>query len=65
MGCRCNERRAAIARAVQAAKTGDGEITDLVKKELAFVATTTAQDAASTFRASVAAAKARLSFRRR
>jgi hypothetical protein len=47
---------------VQAAKTGD---TETVAKELTFVAVTTAQDAASTFRASVAAAKARLAFRRR
>lgn len=60
MGCRCQERAASLARTVQAAKTGN---TQTVAKELAFVATSTVQDAATIFRGKVAAARSRLSQR--
>jgi hypothetical protein len=60
MGCRCNERRQALTRTVQAVKAAD---TKAVTSELAFVAKTAVQDTRSAFAQSVAAAKARLSRR--
>ena len=63
MGCRCNERREAIKRVfVQGPDLGKTQAG--VLKELAFVATSTVQDARSGLRAATAAAKARLSRRR-
>lgn len=57
MGCRCNERRQAITRSVQASAKGDVEA---VAKEAVFVVKSTVQDAGSAFRHSVAAARSRL-----
>lgn len=57
MGCRCNERRQAISRSLEATAKGDVET---VAKETVFVVKSTAQDAASIFRQTVAAAKSRL-----
>jgi len=58
MGCRCNERRQAIVRSIQATAKGDVEA---ATKEATFVVKSTVQDAGNVFRQSVAAAKARLS----
>jgi hypothetical protein len=57
MGCRCNERRGAIVRTVQAVKARD---TKTAVEETTFVVQSTVQDAASVLRQSVTAAKARL-----
>lgn len=57
MGCRCNERRQAITRTVQAAQAGDAKI---AVEQTKFVVQSTVQDAASVLRQSVTAAKARL-----
>ena len=57
MTCRCNERREAIVRSIDA--TGRGDV-ETVAKEAAFVVRSTVEDAASAFRQSVNAAKARL-----
>jgi hypothetical protein len=57
MGCRCKERAAAIISTIRAVKTGD---TETVKKELAFVATTAAQDATTALRSQTLAARTRL-----
>jgi hypothetical protein len=58
MGCRCNERREAIVRTVEAAATGEA-----IPAELPFVVKSAAQHTANAFRQSVAAAKSRLSRR--
>lgn len=60
MGCRCNERREAITRSIEASAKGDVET---VAKEAAFVVRSTVEDAANAFRQSVNAAKARLKAR--
>jgi hypothetical protein len=57
MGCRCNERRQAIVRSLNATAQGDVET---VAKEATFVVKSTVQDVGNVFRQSVAAAKARL-----
>lgn len=62
MGCRCNERAEALTRAAQAVRTGDGQA---IATEAKFVVTSTVQDVASTFRNQVAAARSRLTLRRR
>lgn len=61
MGCRCNERRQAITRSVEATARGDVEA---VAKEAVFVVRSSVQDAGAIFRQSVSAAKARLTRRR-
>ncbi len=57
MGCRCNERRQAINQTFQAAAKGDVKT---AAEHTAFVVKSAAQDAASAFRQSVAAAKTKL-----
>jgi len=57
MGCRCNERRVAITRTVQAIRAGD---TKTATDQTAFVVKTAAEDVVNTFRQSVAAARSRL-----
>lgn len=60
MGCRCNERREAIGRILKPA----GKPTD-IPKELAFVATSAVEDAASVYRKAVWTARRSLTLRRR
>jgi hypothetical protein len=60
MGCRCNERRGAITETVRALAKGD---TKTAADQTTFVVKSAAEDAASAFRQTVAAAKSRLSRR--
>lgn len=57
MGCRCNERRTAIAQGVQAVARGDA---DQAVQQAQFVVKSTVEDVSALFRAKVAAARARM-----
>jgi hypothetical protein len=57
MGCRCNERRDAIIRTVDAIRAADPET---IAEQTAFIVKSSGEDIANTFRQSVAAAKSRL-----
>lgn len=57
MGCRCNERRVALNRTTEAIAEGDVQT---AAEQTVFVVKSAAQDAASAFRQTVAAAKSRL-----
>ncbi len=57
MACRCAERREAIVAGVRALRAGEGLA---VRRELAFVAASSAGDAARMAASALAAAKARL-----
>lgn len=65
MGCRCNERRAALAKTTRAIAARDGQA---LADQLKFIATSTAQDlqaVGSTLKQQAQAARARLMQRRR
>lgn len=60
MGCKCAERRAAIAQGARAVVRGDAE--QLVE-QAQFVVSSTVEDVSALFRGKVAAARARLAGR--